>query len=53
MSNFLEFVRFVVNGDMGKVSHLLRSTHALATMALPDDVGVKPTPDQQSEPDRR
>ena len=34
-SNFLEFVRLVVNGDMGKASRLLRSTPALATMALP------------------
>ena len=34
-SNFLEFVRLVVNGDIGKASRLLRTTAALATMALP------------------
>ena len=32
---FLEFVRFVINGDLGNASRMLRSTSALATMALP------------------
>ena len=34
-SAFLELVRLVIDGDVGKVSRRLRATPALATMALP------------------
>ena len=35
MSAFLEFVRLVVDGDLGKVSRRLRATPEMATMASP------------------
>ena len=42
---FLEFIRVVINGDLGNASRLLRSKSALATMALP----VSPRQAQSSE----
>src|SRR5690349_21276403 len=40
-SPFLEFVRLVVDGDVGKVSRRLRADPALATMALPRRAGPR------------
>ncbi len=42
-STFLEFVRLVVDGDVGKVSRRLRAEAALATMALPLGAGRRET----------
>src|SRR4051794_40877091 len=42
-SSFLDFVRPVIDGDVGKVQRLLRAEPALATMSLPLRAGAKET----------